>query len=202
MGEGVTQPVIALLVLILIALAVGALLAPTLAGRRDVSFYGSIVDFHRRLSNIALLRTVAPSVRVSTATLWDESSVIGTPPPTVRLIGPDGRPIEPPAAEEASVSAGRTVEPSASSAGGTAPASTQAGGSASPQTLRRRKLVFQTLLGAFGATFIVGLLPGLRIVLLVSLVCAVLLGVYVMLLRKIKLQSSIFFAESQASPVR
>ncbi len=61
----------------------------------------------------------------------------------------------------------------------------------STQAQQRRKLVFQSLLGAFGATFVVGLLPGLRAVLLLSLLLAVLLVAYAAMLRQLKLQSSL-----------
>lgn len=197
---------------ILIVLVVAAFVAPALAGRRDVTLYGSIVDFNRRLSNIAILRTSAPSLRIPAAAIWNEPSVIGTPPPTVRLIGPDGRPIEPPSGDNDSQRASTSSSGSGRSPHGSPLVSVSSGivsarpvpsqptnirpgalgsASASPQTLRRRKMVFQTLLGAFAASFVVGLLPGLRVVLLVSLVCALLLGAYVAMLRKIKLQSSV-----------
>ncbi len=210
----------------LIGLAAVFLAAPVLVGRREVGLYGSIVDFNRRLANIAVLRSM-PAIRVTAAAAWDEPSVVGTPPPTVRVIGPDGRPID----------EGGYARTSGPATGGKAPAlgrreagvisvsstpyrpSGQSGGwqtsgSASPGTARsgdssyaltpragrpaastpaqqRRKLIFESLLGAFGATFVVGLLPGLRAVLLLSLVLAVLLVAYAAMLRQFKLQSSL-----------
>jgi hypothetical protein len=204
------------LILVIVLLA-GALLAPAVLGRREISLYGSIVEFNRRLSNIALLRTAAPSITISPSAIWDEPSVIGTPPPTVRLIGPDGKPVDTPL-DNAPGSGGRTVAPSGQPSSVTRPplsglhkspdlytppvsnASRPLAGSPSYDTLRRRKLIFQTLLGAFGATFVVGLLPGLRAVLLLSIFCGVLLGAYIVLLRKIKLQSSVALTEPQTGP--
>lgn len=229
--------VIVALVLILIVIAVAVVAAQlALTGRRDVAIYGSILDFNRKLSNIALLRSAPPALRISTAALWDEPSVIGTPPPTVRLIGPDGRPVEP-APQGAGTSARRSTRDQRGKRigayGGSSPGAKGVTGSGSEfepgtvegpaptlsleaglplppgsghshfshSTLRRRKAVFQTLLGAFAVTFVVGLLPGFKVVLLLSLVCGVLLAAYVFMLRKIKLQSSLLSDGARHRPM-
>ncbi len=215
-----------LIAFLAIAVVGAVLAAPAIRDRRDISLYGSIVDFNRRISNIGLLRTAALSGRTSVAAIFEEPSVIGNPPPTVRLIGPDGRPLDPPNFNEQTASAARTALPSRTGDGAPLDANSQvvsvyanprgdarsyghsrhpgarnthrmtsSTASAGAETLRRRKLVFQTLLGAFGATFVTGLLPGLRVVLLASLVCAALLGAYIMLLRRIKLQSTVMSAK-------
>ncbi|MER3396246.1 MAG: hypothetical protein C4319_05630 [Acidimicrobiia bacterium] len=217
------------MVLVLISiLVVAAVVAAQLvfSERRDFAIYGSILDFNRRLANIALLRTAPLAMGISTANQWEEASIVGHPPPTVRLIGPDGRPIEPPPEAKgygygtSSIREPRTryrgdtgayAEGSLNDAGyKSRPTSTAAmvpsrpdlqpavhvgevarNSAGSYSARRRRKAVFQTLLAAFTVTFVIGILPGLKAVLLLSLLCGALLIAYVSVLRKLKLQSKI-----------
>lgn len=206
-----------ILILAILALAIVAV-GQLVVGRRDVSLYGPIVSFNRRLQNFESLRSSPASLRLQIAAIWNGGSAIGRPPPTVRVIGPDGKPLEPtssppinapgtyapgPAAtggprgragERGSEREASTSQSAASRGffvGGRAPgAKSDEGspGSILDSARGRRKLVFEALLALFAFTFTLGLLPGMRPVLLLSLLFGALLAAYVAVLRKLKLQ--------------
>jgi hypothetical protein len=217
-----------LTIVVVFLIAVAAFISlQLLYGRRDAALYGPIVDFNRRLSNIAVLRTMPAALRFEVAAIWDGSSAVGEPPPTVRLIGPDGKPVDEdvpgsgpgeaygsrvprvPSAAASPLSGGYpgegTVVAGSGEVGGRAgasavPGTTQLASGADSMKLspertlhqmmvrRRRKMVFEVLSGAFVATFVLGLLPGMRPILFISMAVGLALAGYAAYLRKLKLE--------------
>jgi len=229
-----------LTIVVVFLIAVAAFISlQLLYGRRDAALYGPIVDFNRRLSNIAVLRTTPAALRFEIAAIWDGSSAVGEPPPTVRLIGPDGKPVDGDApgsgpgeaygprapkvhsTTTSPISGGYPGEGSV--VVGSGEISGRAGASAGPGTMqlasgadsrelspertlhqmvvrRRRKMVFEVLSGAFVATFVLGLLPGMRPILLISMAVGLALAGYAAYLRKLKLEEDAHGSRGKAFP--
>ncbi|RIK08331.1 MAG: hypothetical protein DCC49_08990 [Acidobacteria bacterium] len=194
--------IILLLILALIALW-AVVLGPSLLERRKTSPSNSIVAFNNRLGVLASTQEPLPEtgqVRAVIPQHRPPTGFSGGPGSTVTLLNDDGRPVDqphvplarqsfPPKATTIApmpVATGAPVIPPHLGAGATqvarrSPVSVRVSPAESAQRLRRKQIL-QVLVGAAGGTFVLGLLPGMRLVLLISLVFIGLLGGYVYLL--------------------
>lgn len=195
--------IILLLILALIALW-AVVLGPSLLERRKTSPSNSIVAFNARLGVLASTQEQLPEAAQVRAVIPQHrppTGFSGGPGSTVTLLNDDGRPVDQP-----HVPLARQSFPPRTTALAPMPVTTAApaapmipphlgvtqpprrspvGASLSPaesaQRLRRKQIL-QVLAGVAGVTFVLGLLPGMRVVLLISLVFIGLLGGYVYLL--------------------
>lgn len=192
-----------ILVLILALVVLWAIvLGPALLEKRKGSPSNSIVAFNNRLSVLAATQQPEGPAQYGAAPQSTEpgqfvrAPAVSTqrpsfPPPgsTITIVTEDGRPIanppQPKTSFEGPVAAlSRSPRLPNHLAGGTLPRQpavrVSTGSERSQQ--QRRKLILQVLLGLAGGTFVLGLLPGARAILLISLVFIGLLGAYVYLL--------------------
>lgn len=195
--------IILLLILALIALW-AVVLGPSLLERRKTSPSNSIVAFNNRLGVLASTQEPLPEaghVRAVIPQHRPPTGFSGGPGSTVTLLNDDGRPVDqphvplarqsfPPRATPIAPMPVTAAAPAAQMTpphlGATQPVRrSSVGASLSPaesaQRLRRKQIL-QVLVGAAGGTFVLGLLPGMRVILLISLVFIGLLGGYVYLL--------------------
>lgn len=186
--------IIVVLILALIALW-AIVLGPPLLEKRRGSPANSIVAFNQRLSVLASTQRnsvegeapqiPAPGMPAQPMTVSparrDSYPTVGS---TVTLVTQDGRPV---GQFEPKRNALPTPPPSPRPV--LSPQQTRPVPAISAHELgqvRRRRQVFQVLLGLAGGTFILGLLPGARSILLLSFVFIGLLGGYIYLLLKWK----------------
>lgn len=195
--------IILILILALIVLW-AVVLGPSLLERRKSSPSNSIVAFNARLGVLASTQEPLPEAAQVRAVIPQHRPPTGFsagPGSTVTLLNDAGRPVDQPHAPLARQSfppRSPSITPmpvsTASLASPVIPphiavtqpakrssASTSLSPAESAQRLRRKQIL-QVLVGIAGGTFVLGLLPGMRVVLLISLVFIGLLGGYVYLL--------------------
>jgi len=157
---------VTLLVLVVLAIIwVAVLVPPALRARAEGRPGDSVSAFRRQL---VVLRRTSPHASRSMAAEWGRARGYGSGP---------SAPVTSLTARRAQAT--RQVVGHSSRAVGT----TRVGLSAArSRTLRRRRDVFTALVGAAAVTLLLGLVPGLRVLLLVHLVVDALLAAYVALL--------------------
>lgn len=163
--------------MVLVVLAIiwaAVLIPPALRARHEARPGDSISAFRRQLAVLRRARPGAPRG----ASDWREWSPGRSP-----VARPAARP-RPPVASLAAHRAASHTHVNGRRPGGAPPRAFAAAGLASPRrrALRRRRDILVCLLATAGLTLVVGILPGLRVMLLVHLVVDVLLVAYVALL--------------------